>query len=263
MANIELREISKVFTTEVAPFVAVRDLSLEVSDKELVSLIGPSGCGKTTILNVIAGFLEPTSGEIRIDGGRIKDRESVCGVVFQADSVFPWMSVRKNIGYGLAVQGMPKKERENVVEKYLHLVGLTNFADDWPRKLSGGMKKRVDLARAYAANPEILLLDEPFGSLDVLTKESMQMLLLRIWQAEKKTIVLVSHDIEEAIFLSHRVVVMTPSPGTINRTFDIPFEMPRDPSLKLSLEFLELRRQIVEALTAQNGTQTIAPLLQR
>jgi len=252
MATINLIEVNKLYRSGGTDVLAIEDLSFGIQDKELVSLVGPSGCGKTTLVNLIAGFILPTKGKILIDQTPVAGPSASCGVVFQADSVFPWMTVTKNVGYGLRFNGTPKSQMEQVVKKYLDLVGLTRFADAWPRNLSGGMKKRVDLARAYSFDPQLLLMDEPFGSLDVLTKEEMQILLLRVWSEQKKTILFVTHDVEEAIFLGQRVIVMTPRPGTIKQVFSVPFPLPRDSRLKLSSEFVNLRRQVVEALVS-NG----------
>jgi ABC-type nitrate/sulfonate/bicarbonate transport system ATPase subunit len=224
---------------------------MDVPNGHIVSLVGPSGCGKTTVINVIAGFMKPTSGRVLVDSREVSGPVSHCGVVFQADSVFPWMTVEQNVAYGLKMNGHAATDITNAVEKYVELVGLTEFIHRWPRELSGGMRKRVDLARAYAFNPRILLMDEPFGSLDVLTKEEMQSLLLEIWQTERKTVLFVTHDVEEALFLGHHVAVMTSRPGSIKQTFEVPFPMPRMPSLKFEPEFLDLRRRVVEALKSK------------
>jgi NitT/TauT family transport system ATP-binding protein len=252
-SKVLLKHVTKAYGSSPNDFVAVENLHLEVFENEILCLVGPSGCGKTTTINLVAGFIRPTSGEVLIDGQVVGGPNSLCGVVFQADSVFPWMTVEQNVGYGLRSNGIPKGEREKLVRKYLDLVGLTGFANAWPRELSGGMRKRVDLARTYAFNPQILLLDEPFGSLDVMTKEEMQMLLLRIWQHERKTVLLVTHDPEEAIFVGHRVAVMTPRPGSIKQVFNIPFDMPRESSLRLTPQFLDLRREVVEALATSSS----------
>lgn len=248
--KISLKNVTKSYGVRSNECTAVANLNLEVYENEILCLVGPSGCGKTTIINLIAGFIQATSGAILIDDKAVSGPNGTCGVVFQADSVFPWMTVAQNIGYGLRFNDTPQFEREILVKRYLNLVGLTEFANAWPRELSGGMRKRVDLARAYAFNPQILLLDEPFGSLDVLTKEEMQLLLLKIWQHEKKTVLLVTHDPEEAAFLGQRVAVMTPRPGYIKQIFDVPFGTPRESSIKLTSQFLDVRREAVAALTS-------------
>ncbi len=248
IVKAQLVGVDKTFENDGRSVQALSGLSLEVFKNEILCIVGPSGCGKTTAINVLAGFTSPTSGHCLLNGERIAGISPHCGVVFQQESVFPWMCVSKNIAYGLRFNGTPKGERDAIVQRYLTLVGLSDFAHSWPRDLSGGMRKRVDLARAYAANPELLLLDEPFGQLDVLTREEMQTLLLDVWACENKTMLCVTHDPEEAIFLGQRVAVMSPRPGAIVDTFPIPFPMPRDPALKCSPEFQELRRELLSAL---------------
>jgi NitT/TauT family transport system ATP-binding protein len=251
ITRVSLQHVHKIYGTNSNRVLAIEDLSLDISPEEILCLVGPSGCGKTTLLDLIAGFSTPTGGHILINGSEAGAPDGTRGVVFQSDSVFPWMTVEQNVGYGLSVKDNAKGFSSSDVANYLRLVGLSDFASRWPRELSGGMRKRVDLARAYALKPELLLLDEPFGSLDVLTKEEMQLLLLDIWQTEKKTVLFVTHDVEEAIFLGHRVAVMTPRPGSIRQTLEVPFPMPRAASLKLAPEFLDLRRQVTEALKGE------------
>ena len=246
--KIELREVTKTYPGDGEPVRALLGLTLEAFENEITCLVGPSGCGKTTTLNLVAGFDVPTSGKVLVGGRTVKTPDGTCGFVFQADSVFPWMTIEENVAYGLRFNGTPKIAAKELVTKYLDMVGLSEFRHRWPRELSGGMRKRVDLARAYAFNPQVLLLDEPFGSLDVLTKEEMQLLLLRIWRSERKTVLFVTHDVEEAVFLGHRVAVSAPRPGFIKQIFDVPFEMPRELNLKLTREFLQLRRQITQTL---------------
>ena len=204
-----LEGVSKIYETEKEHVTAVVNVDLTVREGEVVGIVGPSGCGKTTLLNLMAGFVRPTEGRVLIDDQPpIPGRGSV-GVVFQADSVFPWMTVGENVGYGMQFNGSPTADRQAVVNRHLDNVGLAGLAHRWPRELSGGMKKRVDLARAYAANPQVLLLDEPFGSLDVLTKEEMQILFRRTWNDQRKTAIFVTHDVEEAVFVAQRVAVMS------------------------------------------------------
>lgn len=227
---------------------AIENINFKVFPGEFISLVGSSGCGKSTILNLIANFIEPTVGEIFIDGSPAYFRNRKHGMVFQSDAAFPWMTVKQNISYGIEQIKSDLVKNQDLASHYIELLGLEDFADKYPRELSGGLRKRVEIGRAYASNPEILLFDEPFGSLDVLTKQEMQLLLHRIWEKERKTVIFVTHDVEEAIFLSQRVLVMTPRPGTIKEEFLIPFKMPRNPSLKLSQPFLEMRRDIVASL---------------
>jgi NitT/TauT family transport system ATP-binding protein len=248
-AKVIYQGVSKIYQRNGKDFFAVKDADLEVFDNEILCLVGPSGCGKTTLLNIAAGLVRPELGRVLVDGLEVKGPSGKAGVVFQTDSVFPWMTVASNVEYGLRVNGMSAQRRKETVKRFLDLVGLSEAAEAWPRELSGGMKKRVDLARAYAFNPNLLLLDEPFGSLDVITKGEMQTLLRTIWQAEQKTVLFVTHDVEEAIFLGHRVAVMKSKPGAVKEIFDVPFTITRTPDLKLEAPFVELRRKITSALT--------------
>lgn len=271
-SKIEFVAVGKTFPSFDDEIRAIENVNFKVFPGEFVSILGSSGCGKSTILNLIANFIEPTVGNILVDGNPAYYQNGRYGMVFQSDAAFPWMTVKQNIHYGLnqankgkigkvtnlLKQGYykfsskqtssRKVANEDLVQHYIDLLGLKDFADKYPRELSGGLRKRVELGRAYASQAETLLLDEPFGSLDVLTKQEMQLLLHRIWERERKTVVFVTHDVEEAIFLSQRVLVMTPRPGTIKEEFIIPFELPRAPSLKLSQQFLELRKKIVSSL---------------
>jgi NitT/TauT family transport system ATP-binding protein len=242
--KVVLEGVTKVYAAEKENVTALEAFDLSVCDGEVVSVVGPSGCGKTTVLNLVAGFVEATEGRVLVDGGPPALPRSSIGVVFQADSVFPWMSVGANVGYGLQFNGSPEADRDGIVNHHLERVGLNGLGRRWPRELSGGMRKRVDLARAYAANPNVLLLDEPFGSLDVLTKEEMQIVFARTWSDEQRTALFVTHDVEEAIFVSTRVAVMTPHPGRVKAIFDVPFGLRRDSSVRFRPEFLELRRRI-------------------
>ena len=245
-----MESATKVYASDKEDIIAVSKLDLAVSEGEVVSIVGPSGCGKTTALNLVAGFVRATEGSVLVDGRAPVPGQGSVGVVFQADSVFPWMSVGDNVGYGLQFNGSPLSERQSVVRRHLEQVGLSGLAGRWPRELSGGMRKRVDLARAYAANPDVLLLDEPFGSLDVLTKEEMQIVFARTWRDEGRTAIFVTHDVEEAIFVADRVAVMTIRPGTIKAVVEIPFGQRRESSVRLTPEFLELRRWITAELSS-------------
>jgi len=219
------------------------DISLEVDDGEFVCLLGPSGCGKSTILNVMAGFIKPTRGEVRIDGDVVDGPDPRRIFVFQERGVFPWLTVEGNIGFGLF--GVSTAERQRRIAHYVTLVGLQGFEKAYPRDLSGGMKQRVEVARALAVNPDMLFLDEPFGALDSITRLIMRGELLRIWDAERKTIIFVTHDIDEAVQLADRVVVMTARPAKIQRIVDIDIPHPRDIS---SRAYLGLRDGILEAI---------------
>jgi ABC-type nitrate/sulfonate/bicarbonate transport system ATPase subunit len=214
----------------------LHDVSLGVATGEFVCIVGPSGCGKSTLLNIAGGFLAPTAGSVAIDGEQVSapDRRRI--FVFQERGVFPWLTVERNIGFGLF--DMTAEERRKRVAQYVQLVGLSGFEHAYPRELSGGMKQRVEVARALAVNPDVLYLDEPFGALDSITRLQMRSELLRIWQAERKTVLFVTHDIEESVQLADRVVVMSARPGRIQRVVDIDIPHPRDLS---SRRYIELR----------------------
>lgn len=214
----------------------LQDISLDVREGELVCLLGPSGCGKSTLLNIMAGFTRPTSGSVTIDGTEVQGPDPRRIFVFQERGVFPWLTVRDNIAFGLA--GRPKHEREQRIEHYVRLVGLSGFERAYPHELSGGMKQRVEVARALAVDPDVLYLDEPFGALDSITRLTMRAEILRIWSVERKTILFVTHDIEESVQLADRVVVLSARPGRVQRVVEIDIAHPRDISAP---RYLELR----------------------
>ena len=243
-AIIGLANVTKTFVTPSGPITVLSDITLELKRGRMLCIVGPSGCGKTTILNLISGFLTPTSGTVKINGRPIKGPGPDRAVVFQRDSVFPWLTVRQNLEYGPKVRGIPRRQWAPRIEEYLEKVGLQHCANHYPKQLSGGMRKRVDIARAYANNPEILLMDEPFGSLDVMTKELMQKDLLELSYKEQKSLIFITHDIEEAVFLGDEVLVMTRRPPNIKRRIEVPFSKPRDISVKLEPEFQALRKEI-------------------
>ncbi|MDT0265757.1 ABC transporter ATP-binding protein [Streptomyces sp. DSM 44915] len=247
-AGISVERVSKVFTTARKRTVALNETDLEIAANEIVCVVGPSGCGKTTLLNLVAGFLAPTSGRISVGSRPVTGPGADRAVVFQADAVFPWLTVGANVGYGMRMQGLDRAERAARTEHYLELVGLADFRSAYPKELSGGMRKRVDLARAYASGPRVLLLDEPFGALDLFTKEAMWLALQGVLRAEPKTIVFVTHDIEEALFLGDRVVVMTPRPARVHSVVDVPFGGERDLDLRAGPEFQALRNEIAHTL---------------
>lgn len=250
-AIIEIDKLHIDYFISRKRFVAVKDFTLSVAGLEFLTIAGLSGCGKTTVLNSIAGFLKPTSGSIRFEGRDIVKPSADRVVAFQEDAVFPWYTVKQNIAYALEMKGVNHEEKRKITENYLNLVGLTAFADYFPKDLSGGMKKRVDLARAYAANPKVLLMDEPFGALDTYTRQQMQLQLLNLHESEKKTILFVTHDIREAVFLSDRIVLMTPSPGSVFKIFQIPFKRPRKLEIKKTIEFIKLHDEIEDLLHLQ------------
>ena len=231
------------------PLPAVEDISLDVAAGEFVALLGPSGCGKSTLLNVFAGFVAPTKGEVRLEGERLRGPSAKCGVVFQKHSLFPWKTVLENVAFGPRRLGMP--DPKGVARSLLETVGLADVANAWPSSLSGGMQQRVGIARALATRPPVLLMDEPFGALDAQTRALMQEELLSIWDKLKPTVVFVTHDIEEAIFLADRVVVMQALPGRIAREFDVPFARPRAPEIMDASEFIELRREITDIIRVE------------
>ncbi|HXJ44726.1 MAG TPA: ABC transporter ATP-binding protein [Bryobacteraceae bacterium] len=219
------------------------DIDLNVDVGEFVCLLGPSGCGKSTLLNIIAGFIPPTGGQVLIDGQVVRGPDPRRIFVFQERGVFPWQTVEGNIGFGLFK--LSRQEREHRIAHYIKLVGLQGFEQAYPQELSGGMKQRLEVARALAVNPDMLFLDEPFGALDSITRLGMRRELLRIWEAERKTIVFVTHDIEESVQLADRVVVMTARPAKVQRIVEVDIPHPRDIS---SRRYLELRDSIFEAI---------------
>ncbi|MFP4545441.1 MAG: ABC transporter ATP-binding protein [Methanomassiliicoccales archaeon] len=242
---LSIRELKKSFPMEEGELVAVEQFNLDVHKGEFLCILGPSGCGKTTILRILAGLERPTSGKILLDGREISGPGSDRGMVFQEFALFPWRTVRKNIEFGMELRKVPKEERNAAFQKYIDLVGLQGFEDSHPYELSGGMRQRVGIARALANDPAILLMDEPFGSLDAQTRNLMQKELLRIWEETKKTVVFITHSVDEAVFLSDRVVVMTARPGRIKDRFKVPYDRPRD---RASVEFASLRKNILAEL---------------
>jgi ABC-type nitrate/sulfonate/bicarbonate transport system ATPase subunit len=237
--KLTIRGLNMIFELPDKRVPVLESVDLDVNDGEFVAILGPSGCGKTTLLNIVGGFIQPSSGEVTIDGERVDGPDARRIFVFQERGVFPWLTVSGNIGFGLT--RLPKPEQQRRIAHYVKLVGLTGFENAYPDELSGGMKQRVEVARALAVNPDMLYLDEPFGALDSITRLIMRGELLRIWEAEKKTILFVTHDIEEAIQLADRVVVMSTRPATIRRIVDIDIAHPRDLSSK---RYLELRDMI-------------------
>jgi ABC-type nitrate/sulfonate/bicarbonate transport system ATPase subunit len=247
--KLEVRGVSKTFRQGRSGIVPVlKDLSLDVGELEFLAVIGPSGCGKSTFLRILDGLIQADAGSIRLNGREVTGTGQGRGMVFQSFDLFPWRTALQNVEFGLEIQKLPRAERRRLSRHYLELVGLTGFEQAYPYQLSGGMQQRVGIARALAVRPEVLLMDEPFGSLDVQTRDLLQDELLRIWEHEQKTVVFVTHSIEEAIYLADRVVVFTPRPAQIDRTLDVPFGRPRREELKTSPAFLELRRQIWDVL---------------
>lgn len=221
--KLRLRSVTKQFPIrgEKTSFTAIQDISIDVAAGEFLVLVGPSGCGKSTLLDLLGGLTQPTSGEILLDGAPITGPGLDRGIVFQQYALLPWRTARKNIEFGLEAKGLPKAERRRRAEEYLELVGLQSFADRYPHELSGGMKQRVAIARSLAFDPEVLLMDEPFAALDAQTRESLQDELLRIWQATGKTILFITHGIDEALYLGQRVAVLTSRPGRVKKIVDV------------------------------------------
>ena len=235
----------------------VDDVSYAIREGEFVSVIGPSGCGKTTMLNMVAGFMAPTAGAVRLDGKPVMQPGPDRGVIFQDYGVFPWLTVKQNIAFGLNLRAsrVPDAERAAVCERYMRLMGLADFAHAWPKTLSGGMRQRLAIARAYAVRPEFLLMDEPFGALDAQTRSAMQDLLLEVLQAEGKTVMLITHSVEEAVYLSNRIVVMTARPTRIREIIEVPFGYPREESLHERPEFGELRSHVRDLVMKEYAVQ--------
>ena len=231
-----------------SPIVAVQDTNIEVGAREFVCIVGPSGCGKTTLLNIIAGLLEPTSGHILIDGSEVADRRKCFGYMFQKDLLFPWRSIRDNVALGLEVLGVKRGEARRRAQRILEDFGLGVFADNYPSQLSGGMRQRAALMRTLLCDRDILLLDEPFGALDALTRSVMQEWLLSIWEKDQRTIVFITHDIEEAIFLSDRVLMMSARPGRIKGELVVDLDRPRDHTVLTSQRFTELKEIVLDQI---------------
>jgi len=245
MAHLSVSDVSKSFG-KVEVLVSQ---SMEVEEGEFVALLGPSGCGKSTLLQIINGLVPADSGRIVLNGEDITGKTGTGrGMVFQGADLFPWRSALENVAFGLEVMGVPKAERLERARHYLRLVGLKGFEDSWPHQLSGGMQQRVGIARAFCIQPSLLLMDEPFGALDVQTRDILQDELVRIWEAERKMVLFVTHGIEEALYLADRILVFSKRPAHVLREIRVPFARPRREEMKLEPQFLELRREISELL---------------
>jgi len=243
MAHIEIHDVSLVYETPGGPVLAVQDVNVELKESEFLCLLGPSGCGKSTLLNIVAGFLTPTSGEILIGGKAVNGSGTDRGVVFQDFAqLFPWRTALGNVAFGLEMKGVPKDQREEIALNQLKLVKLEKFVRSYPHHLSGGMQQRVAIARALAYNPSVLLMDEPFAALDALTRDEMQRLLADVWRETRKTVIYVTHNVAEAVYLADRVIVMTPHPGRIKTEVAIDLPRPRDP---LGVEFLDYQKLLL------------------
>ena len=246
--NIRMKDLLKVFREDSQEIVALKDFSLDVREGEFVCLLGPSGCGKTTVLRIVAGLETKSGGNVTVSGEEVESAGPNRGVVFQEFALFPWRTVRRNIEFGLEIKGMPAAEREAISSRYIALVNLEGFESAHPHQLSGGMKQRVGIARALANDPAVLLMDEPFGALDAQTRNLMQKELLRIWSATRKTVLFVTHSVDEAVYLADRIVIMTARPGKVKEL--IPVNLPR-PRERTSADFISIRGEVLEVLDAE------------
>ena len=242
--KVKIDNVKKIYNSRNGEMIAVNGVSLDIYENEFICVVGPSGCGKSTLLNIIAGLLEPSSGKVYCDGKEVVGTGTERGVVFQQYALFPWMTVKKNVMFGLNLQGIKGAEAEEKAMKYIKMVQLEDFLDHYPKELSGGMKQRVAIARAYAVNPSVLLMDEPFGALDAQTRTQLQSELLETWEKERKTCFFITHDVDEAIILAQKVIIMSARPGRIKEIVDINIPYPRTQETKMAPEFLELKNHI-------------------
>jgi NitT/TauT family transport system ATP-binding protein len=249
--------VSLTFDTPKGKLKVVDDVTYDINDGDFIAVIGPSGCGKTTMMSMLAGFQKPTTGKVLFDGAPVNGPGPERGVIFQEYGVFPWLTVKQNIAFGLQLKAnhVALSERNQICDHYLALMGLTDFANSYPKHLSGGMRQRLAIARAYAVKPQFLLMDEPFGALDAQTRANMQNLLLKVLATEGKTVMLITHSVEEAIYLASRIVVVTARPARIKEIIDVPFAYPRDESLQESAEFVALRSHIRELVMSEYRAQ--------
>ncbi len=243
--KVQIKAVEKIYEGRNGKTVALNGVNLDIYDNEFICVVGPSGCGKSTLLNIIAGLHGATSGDVLVNGVKVEGTGVDRGVVFQQYALFPWLTVKKNVMFGLNLKkDLTDAQREQIAEKYIKMVGLEKFMDAYPKELSGGMKQRVAIARAYAVNPSLLLMDEPFGALDAQTRTQLQTELLKTWEEEKKTCFFITHDVEEAILLATKVVVMSARPGRIKEIIDIDVPYPRDQETKMLPRFTELKNYI-------------------
>jgi NitT/TauT family transport system ATP-binding protein len=243
--KIACRGVRKVYPRDDrGDLVALERTDLFVDDQELLCLVGPSGCGKSTLLFAVAGLIELSEGRIEVEGRLVHGPDRSRGVVFQPDATFPWLDVRRNIEFGPSMAGLDRDEVRRIGQRYIDLVGLTDYASLLPRELSGGMKKRVDIARAMANEPDVMLMDEPFGALDAMTRQRLQDELLQLWETDRRTIIFVTHDLEEAIYLGSRVAIMGRDPNVIHSLLPVALPRPRTPTMRTSPEFQAIRREL-------------------
>lgn len=250
--KLEIKDVGKIFKTKSGETVALEKTSFTVEDGEFVTILGPSGCGKSTILRIVAGLEESTSGQVLLDGQEINGPGPDRGMVFQSYTLYPWLNVKDNITFGLKLKDVPKKERDDLARYYLQLIGLTGFEKHYPIQLSGGMKQRVAIARALANDPKVLIMDEPFGALDAQTRTIMQEVLLKAWEESKKTILFITHDVDESIFLADSVYVMTARPGRLKKKIPITLERPREFSMKSTVEFGNYKEELLSLIREES-----------
>lgn len=252
MGELVIRNLTRIFARDDgSTLTAIEEVDLTISQEEFVCVLGPSGCGKTTLLRMVAGLDFATSGDILLDGEPIRGPNSKVGIVFQEYSLFPWRNVIDNVAFGLEMMGVGREERYQRADKYLELVGLSQFSRSYPSELSGGMRQRVAVARALALDPVVLLMDEPFGALDAQTRNLLQKELLVIWEKTRKTIMFVTHSVDEAVFLADRLIVLTPRPGRVCEVIPIDLDRPRD---RTSVEFAQLRRKVLDLIAQPKCT---------
>ena len=247
-AKLEIRNLSKGFAHDGCVVPVLDSLSLAIADLEFVAIVGPSGCGKSTFLRIVDGLVSPDSGEIWLNGRKVNGPGHGRGMVFQSFDLFPWRTALENVEFGLEMQKLSRADRRGIARRWVERVGLKGFENAYPHQLSGGMQQRVGIARALAIDPEVLLMDEPFGSLDVQTRDLLQDELLAIWQRDRKTVLFVTHSIEEAIYLADRVLIFTPRPARIERVLEVPFERPRREEIKSDPRFVGLRQAVWQSL---------------
>ncbi|WP_328501240.1 ABC transporter ATP-binding protein [Streptomyces sp. NBC_00457] len=257
-SKISFRGVVKTFPLKGVTFTALGGVDLDIADQEFVTVVGPSGCGKSTLMSMAAGLQEPDSGSVLVDGKPVSGPGPDRGVIFQQYALFPWLTVRQNVEFGLKLASVPAEERRRRTDEAIALVGLGEFADALPKTLSGGMKQRCAIARAYAVDPQVLLMDEPFGALDALTRVHLQDQLLATWSQEKRTVLFITHDVDEAIYLANRVVVMAAGPGRIHRVIDVDLPYPRTEEIRLSAEFRRIRNEVWTSVYHQDEAASAA-----
>ncbi|HBR01995.1 MAG TPA: nitrate ABC transporter ATP-binding protein [Ruminiclostridium sp.] len=242
--KVKIRNVTKTYSSKRGDVIALNGFNLDIKENEFICVVGPSGCGKSTMLNILAGLDNATSGEILVDGNVIHGPSPDRGVVFQQYALFPWLTVKKNVEFGLRLKKLSRQEVSDIADHYIEMVGLQDFKNSYPKELSGGMKQRVAIARAYAMQPKLLLMDEPFGALDAQTRTQLQSELLKTWEEERRTCFFITHDVEEAVILAQRVIIMSARPGRIIDIVDIDIPYPRNQETKMEPKFFELKNKI-------------------